>query len=166
MELQRLLRYTVAHTQHISTDHRHHHRHLQGIATGMTTGLASGIASSLPSGIETPDVVNLRKGTETGGEARPLYQVLEQKAVPVGQGGLLGTDHVYVMPTGQQEAGRGKDKRKPDFLKGLQQVRDRGGAGGCGADGAMVSAGACVPSVLPLYSSAVSCVVDGSPHNC
>lgn len=76
-----------------------------GLASGMVSGLASGIASSLPSGIETPDVsVQLRKGAESS-EPRQLYQVLEQKAAPIGQTTLLGTDHVYVIP--------GQEKKKP-----------------------------------------------------
>uniref|UniRef100_A0A7S0RWY4 PSP proline-rich domain-containing protein n=1 Tax=Chlamydomonas leiostraca TaxID=1034604 RepID=A0A7S0RWY4_9CHLO len=76
-----------------------------GMASGMVSGLASGIASSLPSGIETPDVsVQLRKGAESS-EPRQLYQVLEQKAAPIGQATLLGTDHVYVIP--------GQEKKKP-----------------------------------------------------
>mmetsp|Transcript_20111 Transcript_20111/g.34621 ORF Transcript_20111/g.34621 Transcript_20111/m.34621 type:complete len:627 (-) Transcript_20111:353-2233(-) len=69
-----------------------------GLTSGIVSGLASGIASSLPSGMETPDVsVQLRKGNESN-EPRQLYQVLEQKAVPIGQNTLLGTDHIYVMP--------------------------------------------------------------------
>ncbi len=67
-----------------------------GLASGMVSGLASGIASSLPSGIETPDTINLRKDADGG--PRQLYTVLEQKQVSVGTAGIMGTDHVYVIP--------------------------------------------------------------------
>lgn len=77
-----------------------------GLASGMVSGLASGVASSLPSGIETPDVsVNLRKGSETS-EPRQLYTVLEQKQVPIAQGSLLTTDHVYVLPDQKKDKKR------------------------------------------------------------
>ncbi|EFJ51039.1 hypothetical protein VOLCADRAFT_57823, partial [Volvox carteri f. nagariensis] len=65
-----------------------------GLASGMVSGLASGIASSLPSGIETPDTINLRKDAEG---PRQLYTVLEQKQVAVGTTGIMGTDHVYFL---------------------------------------------------------------------
>ncbi|KAG2445639.1 hypothetical protein HXX76_000249 [Chlamydomonas incerta] len=86
-----------------------------GLQSGLVSGLASGIASSLPSGIETPDTFNLRKDAEG---PRQLYTVLEQKQVSVGTGGIMGTDHVYVIPGGDKAAGgaAGKNK-KPDFLK-------------------------------------------------
>lgn len=79
-----------------------------GLASGMVSGLTSGIASSLPSGIETPEhSVNLRKGAESS-EPRPLYTVLEQRAAPIGQGTLLGTDHVYVIPGGDKKKAAGR----------------------------------------------------------
>ncbi|GLI58730.1 hypothetical protein VaNZ11_000484 [Volvox africanus] len=87
-----------------------------GLASGIVSGLASGIASSLPSGIETPDTINLRKDAEM---PRQLYTVLEQKQVAVGTTGIMGTDHVYVIPgagaADKQQPGAGK--KKPDFLK-------------------------------------------------
>jgi len=70
------------------------------------------------SGLETPDIVNIRKGQRAGGGASiagidtpssiagppgagagapALYQVLEQKQTGL-QGGLLGTTHAYVIP--------------------------------------------------------------------
>ncbi|GBF91105.1 splicing factor 3B subunit 2 [Raphidocelis subcapitata] len=91
-----------------------------GIATDATGLTSAGLASSLPSGLETPEaVMNLRKsgdsvaGTESA-RAPQLYTVLEQKKAAVGQG-LMGTDHVYVIP------GAAGDKRR---------------AGGAGAGGA------------------------------
>ncbi|KXZ47434.1 hypothetical protein GPECTOR_35g872 [Gonium pectorale] len=88
-----------------------------GLASGMVSGLASGIASSLPSGIETPDTFNLRKEPEG---PRQLYTVLEQKQVAVGATGIMGTDHVYVIPgADKQAAGGAAAKKKPDFLKHL-----------------------------------------------
>ncbi|GLC45024.1 hypothetical protein PLESTB_001460500 [Pleodorina starrii] len=90
-----------------------------GLASGMVSGLASGIASSLPSGIETPDTINLRKDAEG---PRQLYTVLEQKQVAVGTSGIMGTDHVYVIPgagagADKQQPGGAGGKKKPDFLK-------------------------------------------------
>jgi splicing factor 3B subunit 2 len=70
------------------------------------------------SGLETPDIVNIRKGQRAGGGASTagidtpssiagppgagagapaLYQVLEQKQTGL-QGGLLGTTHAYLIP--------------------------------------------------------------------
>lgn len=84
-----------------------------GLASGMVSGLASGIASSLPSGIETPDTINLRKDAEG---PRQLYTVLEQKQVSVGTTGIMGTDHVYVIPG----AGAG-DKQQPGAAVGKKK---------------------------------------------
>lgn len=62
----------------------------------------SGTASALPAGLETPVEVQLRKAAEEHAAAAPehpkqLYQVLEEKSTTVG-GGVMGTDHVYVVP--------------------------------------------------------------------
>ncbi|EIE19194.1 DUF382-domain-containing protein [Coccomyxa subellipsoidea C-169] len=65
----------------------------ESLADGIAS-IASGYNSSLPSGIETPEVIDLRKGK--AGE-KPLYQVLEQQAAPVGNA-LMGSDHTYVIP--------------------------------------------------------------------
>jgi splicing factor 3B subunit 2 len=65
----------------------------------------SGVSGlSTPSGLTTPDVVNIRKdgtGSETPTEVRSLYTVIEEKKTSVG-GGLFGTDRTYVLPTGNQ----------------------------------------------------------------
>ncbi|CAK0783418.1 hypothetical protein CVIRNUC_006617 [Coccomyxa viridis] len=73
----------------------------ESLADGLAS-VASGYNSSLPSGIETPEVIDLRKGK--AGE-RPLYQVLEQQQAQVG-GNLMGSDHTYVIPGAK--AGPGK----------------------------------------------------------
>ena len=90
-----------------------------GLASGLISGLASGIASSLPSGFNTPadTMVDLRKGgveSEQPQQQRQLYKVLEQKQVSVGASALMGTDHVYVIPSeeGQGPAGKNKDRKK------------------------------------------------------
>lgn len=93
------------------------HDYAGGIATD-ATGLASGLVSSLPSGLETPDIaLNLRKssdsvaGTESA-QQPSLYTVLEQKKASVGTG-LMGTDHVYVLPgQGKEEGRRIGDKKR------------------------------------------------------
>lgn len=79
-----------------------------GLTSGMVSGMASGIASSLPSGIETPDTINLRKQADDG--PRQLYQVLEQKNASVGAHALMGSDHVYVIPGADKKAAGGKNK--------------------------------------------------------
>lgn len=94
-----------------------------GIQSGMASGMASdlsGITSSLPSGIETPDTVNLRKATESA-EPRPLYQVLEQKAVPIAPGTIMGTDHVYVIPGATEKAKEKRvgDKKRQEAMRGM-----------------------------------------------
>lgn len=99
------------------------------------TGLTSaGLASTIASGLETPDVaLNLRKsgdsmaGTESAQNPQ-LYTVLEQRKAAVGQG-LMGTDHVYVIPGGAAEAAGGPkvgDKRRC-------VLHEHGQAGGRGA---------------------------------
>ena len=86
-----------------------------GIATDATGLTSAGLASTLP-GAESPEpALDLRKGAESvqggggigdGGAPPQLYTVLEQRRAAVGQG-LLGTDHVYVLPTGQGGGGAG-----------------------------------------------------------
>lgn len=69
-----------------------------GIASGITSGIASGYGSSVPSGMTTPDVVDLRKSRDSGGgPPQQLFQVLEQQQVAVG-GGLMESDHTYKVP--------------------------------------------------------------------
>jgi len=80
------------------------------------TSVASGISSALPSGLVTPAEVQLRKAAEAHAAAAPaapkvLYQVLEQQAAAVGSGGILGTDHVYVVPGAEGSQDGGKEKK-------------------------------------------------------
>ena len=70
-----------------------------------TQSTMTGISSQLPGGMETPDAINLRKDGATTETPLPigdrkLYQVLQQKAASVG-GGIMGSDHVYVIPGAQ-----------------------------------------------------------------
>jgi splicing factor 3B subunit 2 len=68
---------------------------------------ASGIESqvsglSTPSGLVTPDHVDIRRkdgtGSETPTEVRSLYTVVEEKKTAIG-GGLFSTDRTYVLPS-------------------------------------------------------------------
>lgn len=63
-------------------------------------------------------------GTESA-QAPQLYTVLEQRKAAVG-GGLLGTDHVYVMPGAEGAAGAGAKRR---WAAGMFAVAVRGGLG-------------------------------------
>lgn len=65
----------------------------EGTITG-TMSVETGFASSLPSGLETPDAIDLRKDKA----AKQLYTVLEQKLARVDRSALMGSDHVYVVP--------------------------------------------------------------------
>ena len=47
------------------------------------------------------------------GEARPLYQVLEQQQAQVAQGSLMGSDHTYVIPP----AGETGDRRSANVKR-------------------------------------------------
>ena len=77
------------------------------LASG-TSSVAHGVASVLPAGIETPVEVQLRKAAEEHAAEHPkeLFQVLEEKAAPVGAG-VMGSDHVYVLPQGSNASGAG-----------------------------------------------------------
>lgn len=76
-------------------------------ATTGTQSVASGFASSLPSGVETPDMIDLRKVDR---KQKQLYTVLEQKEANIGQGNLMGSDHVYVLPGAENAAAAAKNK--------------------------------------------------------
>ncbi|CAK9164586.1 unnamed protein product [Ilex paraguariensis] len=52
--------------------------------------------SSTPTGVETPDVIDLRKQQRKEPE-KPLYQVLEEKEEKIAPGTLLGTAHTYAI---------------------------------------------------------------------
>ncbi|URD90061.1 hypothetical protein MUK42_27055 [Musa troglodytarum] len=68
--------------------------------------------SSTPTGVETPDVIDLRKQQRKEPE-KPLYQVLEEKEERIAPGTLLGTAHTYVL--GAQEKTAAK---RVDLLRG------------------------------------------------
>ncbi|KAL4190141.1 hypothetical protein AMTRI_Chr08g168920 [Amborella trichopoda] len=52
--------------------------------------------SSMPTGVEAPDVIDLRK-QQRKEPKKPLYQVLEEKEERIARGTLLGTTHMYVL---------------------------------------------------------------------
>ena len=58
--------------------------------------------TSIPAGMETPDMIELRKrknieeAMESGAEQQPLYTVLPEKRVNVGAA-MMGSAHVYDM---------------------------------------------------------------------
>ena len=58
--------------------------------------------TSIPAGMETPDMIELRKrknieeAMETGAEQQTLYTVLPEKRVTVGAA-MMGSAHVYDM---------------------------------------------------------------------
>ena len=61
----------------------------------------SGI-SSVPSGMETPDMLELRKRKNqeesvNGGETPQLYQVIPQKEAAIQGRAMMGSSHVYDM---------------------------------------------------------------------
>ncbi|KAK9817729.1 hypothetical protein WJX72_001305 [[Myrmecia] bisecta] len=91
----------------------------------MEESLADGAASvasgysSLPSGIETPDTIDLRKAKAQGD--KQLYTVLEQQAANVGTGTLMGSDHTYVIPGGGAD---GKERRPANF-KRLEMLKQQ-----------------------------------------
>ncbi|CAL5409809.1 unnamed protein product [Camellia sinensis] len=70
--------------------------------------------SSTPTGVETPDVIDLRKQQRKEPE-KPLYQVLEEKEEKIAPGTLLGTSHTYVIGTGTQDK---TAARRVDLLRG------------------------------------------------
>ncbi|XP_052183349.1 uncharacterized protein LOC127795607 [Diospyros lotus] len=75
--------------------------------------------SSTPTGVETPDVIDLRKQQRKEPE-KPLYQVLEEKEERIAPGTLLGTSHTYVIGTGAQDKTAAK---RVDLLKGQKSDR-------------------------------------------
>ncbi|OEL23831.1 Splicing factor 3B subunit 2 [Dichanthelium oligosanthes] len=73
--------------------------------------------SSTPTGVETPDVIDLRKLQRKEPEKqaeRALYQVLEQKEERIAPGTLYGSSHTYVL--GTQDKSSSAPKRV-DLLK-------------------------------------------------
>ncbi|XP_022886326.1 splicing factor 3B subunit 2 isoform X2 [Olea europaea var. sylvestris] len=75
--------------------------------------------SSTPTGVETPDVIDLRKQQRKEPE-KPLYQVLEEKEEKIAPGTLLGTSHTYVINTGTQDKTSAK---RVDLLRGQKSDR-------------------------------------------
>ncbi|XAR66437.1 hypothetical protein NMG60_11012672 [Bertholletia excelsa] len=75
--------------------------------------------SSTPTGVETPDVIDLRKQQRKEPE-KPLYQVLEEKEERIAPGTLLGTSHTYVIGTGTQDKTAAK---RVDLLRGQKADR-------------------------------------------
>jgi splicing factor 3B subunit 2 len=104
----------------------------EGEAAAIADGTAS-VATSMISGMETPDVVDLRKGgirkdagfdtPQLAAEHPPaLYQILEEKRTGL-TGGLLGTSHGYVVPTGPQTVGAGVAVTlNPEELENLDEA--------------------------------------------
>ncbi|XP_052202991.1 uncharacterized protein LOC127808469 [Diospyros lotus] len=76
--------------------------------------------SSTPTGVETPDVIDLRKQQRKEPE-KPLYQVLEEKEERIAPGTLLGTSHTYVIGTGTQD--KTAAAKRVDLLKGQKSDR-------------------------------------------
>ena len=67
--------------------------------------------SSTPTGVETPDVIDLRKEPK-----RPFYQALEEQEEKIAPGTLLGTTHTYVVNgTGTHDKTAAK---RVDMLRG------------------------------------------------
>jgi splicing factor 3B subunit 2 len=90
--------------------------------------------SRTPTGVETPDVIDLRKAQRKEPE-KQLYQVLEEKEERAQQGTILGTSHTYVLPSGDKAAAKKgidllKSQRtdkvditlRPEELEGLDDV--------------------------------------------
>jgi len=81
--------------------------------TGVETPLDETGISSVTSGLETPDTIELRKGTRslssmgTDTPSTPqLYKILEQQQAGVG-GAIYGSDKRYVMPSASSGTGAG-----------------------------------------------------------
>ncbi|XP_050367780.1 uncharacterized protein LOC126786108 [Argentina anserina] len=75
--------------------------------------------TTTPTGVETPDVMELRKIQRKEPE-RPLYQVLEEKEEKIGSGTLLGTSHTYVVGSGTQDKAGAK---RVDLLRAQKADR-------------------------------------------
>ena len=78
----------------------------QGVAAGLATPIDTGLAtpsgfSSLPAGLETPDMIELRKKrleTEMeGGDTPSLYTILPEKRSETMGRAMMGSTHTYDM---------------------------------------------------------------------
>lgn len=101
----------------------------------------SGISSSVTAGLETPDMIELRKRKieaemESGGETPALYKVLPEKAAAVG-GSMMGSSKVYDLAAAKKVAAMDVDVAlNPDELeldseiitaRYNQEMREHGG---------------------------------------
>ncbi|KAF9618229.1 hypothetical protein IFM89_000864 [Coptis chinensis] len=73
------------------------------------------VSPHTPTGVETPDVIDLRKQQRKEPE-KPLYQVLEEKEEKIQPGTLLGTTHTYVVGSGAQD--KAAATKRVDLLRG------------------------------------------------
>ncbi|MCL7038975.1 hypothetical protein MKW94_016372 [Papaver nudicaule] len=71
--------------------------------------------TTAPSGVETPDLIDLRKAQRKEPE-KQLFQVLAEKEEKIAPGTLLGTTHTYVVDAGAQEKAAGA--KRVDLLRG------------------------------------------------
>lgn len=95
------------------------------------SGMQSGIASTTShvSGMDTPQMLQLRKADGTGTETpdstkapRQLYQVLEEKKTAVGSG-IFGTKHTYVLPSQQPVGVLGEEAMPADIQREQERLR-------------------------------------------
>ncbi|XP_046848591.1 splicing factor 3B subunit 2-like [Xenia sp. Carnegie-2017] len=99
-----------------------------GLVTPAETGLItpSGL-TSIPAGMETPDMIELRKrkniedAMESGSEQQTLYTVLPEKRAGVG-GMMMGTSHVYDLATAA--AAPSGTKRSGGLSEGVEVALD------------------------------------------
>ncbi|EGC32867.1 hypothetical protein DICPUDRAFT_155147 [Dictyostelium purpureum] len=78
----------------------------------------SGI-SSVPNGLETPDVVNIKKSRyeqPASGQPKELYQVIEQQNRSMG-GGLMESSHRYAIPSVIKTGASGSGSNRVDIIK-------------------------------------------------
>ncbi|CAK9181774.1 unnamed protein product [Ilex paraguariensis] len=95
-------------------------KHWDSLSRYVAALIASSIiVLSTPTGVETPDVIDLRKQQRKEPE-KPLYQVLDEKEEKIAPGTLLGTSHTYVIGSGTQDKTGAK---RVDLLKGQKTDR-------------------------------------------
>ena len=117
---------TTAHGKHfVSSSHSQTDILFTGLETpGYQSGMAS-VASTVPAGLETPDVIQLRKsprqsGTvtqEPGGSQRPLYQVLAEKEQKSSGTGFMGSSSIYDIPGRASEEAEDREGISSSQLK-------------------------------------------------
>ncbi|KAL6070995.1 Splicing factor 3B subunit 2 [Balamuthia mandrillaris] len=89
--------------------------------------LAAGLAT--PTGIETPDTIDLRKRIATNEpeqEQRPLFQVLQQQAAQVGSA-AFGSAHTYQLPGAPAAAAAAgaKGKKGPELVNLIKSQKTK-----------------------------------------